>query len=188
MGLIAEVLSFFRGEDTEAKVSYAVGDLGGEDLVTVPQYQGSGFDARPLPGDFMLVVPGPEKGTFVVAGYLDPSNAGVAREGDVRLYVRNGSGEVQGELHLTNDGSAPDWQGPVGALIARADRVEAELDKIKDAHNTHKHSYNDSKGSNATATPSLTDVPSSVAAAPGEAIPAFQYTPGTVGSDTGYVT
>ena len=133
MGLIAEVLQFFRGEDGDAQISEAKGDLGGEDIVTAVNYQATGFDGNPLPGDYMLVVPGPEEGTFLVVGYLDPKNAGKAREGDLRLYVRDGNGDVQGEFHLTNDGAEPDWEATVGALIARADRTDAAIKVIHDA-------------------------------------------------------
>ena len=124
MGLVAEVLQFFRGEDGDAQISEAKGDLGGEDIVTAVNYQATGFDGNPLPGDYMVVVPGPEEGTFLVVGYLDPKNAGKAREGDLRLYVRDGNGDVQGEFHLTNDGAEPDWEATAGALIARADRTD----------------------------------------------------------------
>lgn len=131
MGLVADLKQFFRGEDGDAQVAYSKGDLGGEDIVTAKNFQPTGFDGQPVPGDYMLLVPGPEAGTFVVAGYLDPKNAGVTRAGDVRLYVRDGEGDVQGELHLTNDGEEPDWQATAGALIARADKVDAELAAIE---------------------------------------------------------
>ena len=122
MGLIADLKQFFRGEDGDAQVAYSKGDLGGEDIVTAQHFQGSGMDSQPLPGDYMLLVPGPEAGTFIVAGYLDPANAGTARAGEVSLYVRDADGAVQGELYLAE--SEPDWKAAAGALIARADRSD----------------------------------------------------------------
>jgi hypothetical protein len=192
--LIAELLEWARGSDGDSELADAKCDPGGGDIVTAAHFQPAGIDSHPLPkgevhaGDYVLLVPGPEVGSYVVAGYLDPTNAGVARPGDIRLYARDDDGFTKAELHLTYDGEEPDWQATAGALIARADRTEATLQDLADAYNVHKHSYNDSKGTAATATPSVTDVPSSVAAPPGSADPDFQYTPGNVGADKGYVT
>lgn len=151
MGLIAEVLQFLRGEDGDAKVSEAKGDLGGNDVFTAVNYQPAGFDAFPLTTDYMLVVPGPEAGTFLVAGYLDPVNAGTAREGEVSLYLRDADGAVQGELCLASE--EPDWKAEAGALIARADRVDAELEKLKTAHNEHTHKHDVCGGGDSAVTP-----------------------------------
>jgi len=124
VGLIGTLLDWFRTTDGDAQVTDVKVDLGGNDITTAHHYQPSGMDSQPLPDDYILLVPGPEAGTYVVAGYLDPKNAGVSRPGDVRLYVRNGQGDVAGELHLTNDGEEPDWQATAGAPLARADRSD----------------------------------------------------------------
>lgn len=183
MGLIAEVLQFFRGEDGDAQIAEAKGDLGGEDIITAVNYQATGFDGNPLPGDYMLVVPGPEEGTFLVAGYLDPLNAGTAREGDVRLYVRDGDGAVQGELHLTNDGEAPDWQAEAGALIARADRTDDELAKLESAFNGHLHEIEVCTGGTSAAAPALTGGPTATLTQEDR-----EYERGPTGADKGWVT
>lgn len=178
MGLVADVLQFFRGEDGDAQVAYSKGDLGGEDIVTAQHFQGSGMDSQPLPGDYMLVVPGPEAGTFIAVGYIDPLNAGKAREGEVSLYLRDSSGDVTGELYLAE--SEPDWKETAGALIARADRVDGELEKIKSAHNGHTHNAPQATSGNL-----LTSAPSATV---GGTPLAFQYTPAATGADKGWVT
>jgi len=177
VGLIGTLLDWFRTTDGDAQVTDVKVDLGGNDITTAHHYQPSGMDSQPLPDDYILLVPGPEAGTYVVAGYLDPKNAGVSRPGDVRLYVRNGQGNVAGELHLTNDGEEPDWQATAGALIARADRTEAELAKVKDAFNEHTHLYNPGPSTATTAGPPIDTTQE-----------ARQYTPGKVGADKGWVT
>jgi hypothetical protein len=181
--LIADVLQFFRGEDGDAQVAYSKGDLGGEDIVTAQHFQGSGMDSQPLPGDYMLLVPGPEAGTFVVAGYLDPANAGKARAGEVSLYVRDGNGDVTGELYLAE--SEPDWKATAGALIARADHVDAELAKIESAFNGHTHGF--THGGTSTA-PDVTDGPMTVnpPIPPEETI--ISYDRGPTGAEKGWVT
>jgi hypothetical protein len=171
--LIADVLQFFRGEDGDAQVAYSKGDLGGEDIVTAQHFQPTGFDGQPLPGDYMVLVPGPEAGTFIAIGYLDPKNAGVAREGDLRLYVRDGEGDVQGELHLTQDGEEPDWQATAGALIARADKVDAELEKVKTELEGHEHTYVGGGTGSSAAQTTLNDA---------------SYSPSAVGAEKGWVT
>lgn len=178
MGLIGSFLELIRTTDSDAEVTEVKVDLGGNDLLTAQHYQPSGFDAHPLPDDYILLAPGPEAGSYVIAGYLDGKNADVSRPGDLRLYVRDGNGEVKGELHLTNDGQEPDWQATAGALIARADRVEAELEKLKTAHNDHKHAHDVCAGGT-----------SAVGALAGTSdTPDKTYDPGAVGCDKGWVT
>ena len=178
MGLIGSFLELIRTTDGDANVTEVKVDLGGDDLLTAQHYQPSGVDSHPLPDDYILLTPGPEAGTYLIAGFIDGKNAGVSRPGDLRLYVRNSNGTVQGELHLTNDGKEPDWQATAGALIARADRVEAELEKLKTAHNDHTHKqWACSGGQSAPAENAQTT-----------ATPEQTYTPGAVGADKGWVT
>jgi len=177
VGLIGSFLELTRTTDSDAEVTEVKVDLGGNDLLTAQHYQPSGFDAHPLPDDYILLAPGPEAGSYVIAGYLDGKNANVSRPGDLRLYVRDGNGAVKGELHLTNDGQEPDWQATAGALIARADRVEAELEKLKTAHNDHTHVYQECSGGDVgVVTPGDTAKTSET------------YSPGSVGADKGWVT
>lgn len=184
MGLIAEVLEFFRGTDGDAEVAYTKGDLGGNDVVTPQHYQGAGVDSQPLPGDYMLVVPGPEAGTFVVAGYLDPNNAGVTEKGETRLYARDGDGNITGSVMLKTDGTVHLGEDTAAALIARADRTDAELAKIKDAHNDHTHKHEDVLDTGVIANKLTSKPTSSITGSP----LAFQYEPEPTGADKGWVT
>jgi hypothetical protein len=184
VGLIGTLLDWFRTTDGDAEVTDVKVDLGGNDITTAHHYQPSGMDSQPLPDDYILLVPGPEAGTYVVAGYLDPKNAGVSRPGDVRLYVRNGQGDVTGELHLTNDGKAPDWKATAGALIARADRTDAALNALAQVFNGHQHPYT---GAGSESTPQVSGTPSSTNPAT-ELTKQKQSTSHAVGADKGWVT
>ena len=187
MGLIGSFLELTRTTDSDAEVTEVKVDLGGNDLLTAQHYQPSGFDAHPLPDDYILLAPGPEAGSYVIAGYLDGKNANVSRPGDLRLYVRDGNGAVKGELHLTNDGQKPDWQATAGALIARADRVEAALDKLAEDFNGHLHATTGTAGTSPT--PGTISPPSTnTAVAPGTETPLEQNTSHSVGADKGWVT
>lgn len=183
MGLIAELIEWFRTSDGDAQIAEARGNPGGDDVVTAPDFQPSGYDAQPLPGDYMLLVPGPEKGSWVIAGWVDPNNAGRSRPGDVRLYVRDSGGAVQGELHLTSDGEEPDWAATAGALIARADRTDAELAKLEEAFNGHLHEIEVCGGGTTGVAPALTGGPTVTLSAEDRV-----YNREPVGADKGWVT
>jgi len=181
VGLIGNLLEWSRTTDEDAQLAEGRVDLGGEDIITGPHFQGSGLDGQPLPGDYVVLVPGPETGSYLLAGYIDPKNAGVARPGDVRLYCRDGNGNVVGELHMANDGE-PDWQATAGALIARADRVDAALNALGTVFNSHTHAFTHGGTSSS---PDVTDAPF---ADPTMLDPIEQETDHSTGADKGWVT
>jgi hypothetical protein len=143
-------------------------------------YQPSGHDSQPQGGDFAIVVPGPESGSYVIVGWVDPNNAGTAKEGEVRLYSRSGA-NVVGELHVTADGEVPD--GIAEHLIARADKVDAELAKLESAFNGHTHGHADTTGST---NPALTTGPTTAPVL--TPLTAIEYDPGPTACDKVYVT
>jgi hypothetical protein len=171
--MIGELTEWLRGQDDDAEIAEGRFDLGGGDMVTAIDYQPSGHDSQPEPGDFGILVPASESGSYVIAGWVDPWNAGVAKPGETRLYARSET-DVVGAIHVTTDGEAPDTMGLVMALVARADLVDAELGKIKTAHNTHIHTTTATEGSGSTKGTI--------------AVPAIKYTPGATGCDKVYVT
>ena len=173
MGLIAELLEWVRSTDGDAELAEAKCDPGGGDVVTCPHYQPSGMDSQPLPGDYIVLQPGPEKGSFVVVGYLDPNNAGTTAAGETRLYARDADGAITGSLLLKTDGTVHIGEDTAAALIARADKVDAELEKIKTAHNTHIH---------------ITTATVGTGSAGVIAKPEITYTPAATGADKGWVT
>ena len=85
-------------------------------------------------------------------------------------------------LLLARDGEEPDWKAVAGALIARADRVDAELAKIASAFNGHKHPYKDT--SDAGTADLMTSAPDT-AAPSGDG---NEYEREPVGADKGWVT
>jgi hypothetical protein len=170
MALVGELTEWLRGQDDDAEIAEGRFDLGGGDMVTAIDYQPSGHDSQPVPGDFGILVPASESGSYVIAGWVDPSNAGFAKAGEARLYARDSDGAVVAELHVTADGEVPD--GIAEQLIARADRVDAELEAIKTTFNSIEFTVDTSEG---TGTPGEIGTP---------------YVPGTAGTgcDKVYVT
>jgi hypothetical protein len=146
MGMIGELIEWLRETDDTAEIAEGRVDFGGGDTATCVDYQPSGHDSQPQGGDFAIVVPGPESGSYVIVGWVDPNNAGVAKEGEARLYSRSGA-DVVGALHVTADGEKPeDVKDVVMELIARDDRVQSQLSGIETmltdlikAHDTHQH-------------------------------------------------
>lgn len=171
MGNVIEFLrEVIEGENT-IKVKF---NPGGEDTATADHFDSAGVDAPPLPDDYMGLVKGAGTGRWIVLGYLDPANKGTAAPGELRLYSRDANGTVMCSVYLNADGEVHLGDDVAAALMARADRVEAELEKIKTAHNTHIHVTTATVGGGSTA--GVIDVP------------AIQYTPGDVGADKVYGT
>ena len=137
--MIGELTEWLRGQDDDAEIAEGRFDLGGGDMVTAVDYQPSGHDSQPLPGDFGILVPASESGSYVIAGWVDPNTEGVTKAGEARLYARDSDGVVVGELHVTADGEVPD--GIAEHLIARADRTDAALNALATVFNAHLHDY-----------------------------------------------
>jgi hypothetical protein len=148
VAVIGELIEWLRTTDDEAEIAEGRFDLGGGDLATCVDYQPSGHDSQPMPGDFALLAPGPESGSYLVAGWVDPNNAGVTKPGEARLYARDGEGAVVGALHVTADGNVPD--GIAAELIARADRADAALNALAEKFNAHIHITTAMEGSGPT--------------------------------------
>jgi len=105
MGMIATVLSTETTEVEEAKVTEVIVNTGGGVNLTGSNFQGNGVDAPPLAGDYAVAVKTQGNGEIVIVGYLDPNDAGVAGQGECRVYSRNADGEVKAEIWLKADGS-----------------------------------------------------------------------------------
>jgi hypothetical protein len=136
--MIGELIEWVRTDDDDAAIQEGRVDFGGGDIATCVDYQPANHDCPPVPGDYAVCVPGTESGSYVIVGWVDPWNQGVAKEGEARLYARDGV-EVVGALHVTKDGAVPD--GIAMELIARADRADAALNALASDFNSHKHSY-----------------------------------------------
>ena len=183
MALIGELIEWLRTSDDDAEIQEGRVDFGGEDTATCVDYQPSGHDSQPLPGDYAIVVPGPESGSYVIVGWVDPWNQGVAKEGEARLYARSGV-DVVGALHVTADGEEPDTiNDVVMKLIARADHTDAALNALAGKFNGHKHPYKDT--SDAGTADLITSGPST-AATGGDDVE--QSTTHAVGCDKVYVS
>lgn len=136
MGLIGTVIEFLRGDDEGQQVIDVKFDPGGEDNATAAHYQPAGVDSVPLADDYMAVVKSAGTGRWVVVGYLDPVNEGTAVAGEHRLYSRDSGGAVVVTLRLAADGFVHLGEDTGAALIARADKVDAELALVSAALDT----------------------------------------------------
>jgi hypothetical protein len=183
VAVIGELIEWLRTTDDEAEIAEGRFDLGGGDLATCVDYQPSGHDSQPMPGDFALLAPGPESGSYLVAGWVDPNNAGVTKPGEARLYARDGEGAVVGALHVTADGNVPD--GIAAELIARADRADDALNALASAFNSHTHNYLNHTGDPGSDVPALTGSPATDTAG---TEPIEQDTEHAVGCDRVYVS
>ena len=137
--MIGELIEWLRTDDDDAAIQEGRVDFGGGDTAICVDYQSANRDCPPVPGDFAVCVPGPESGSYLIVGWVDPWNQGVAKEGEARLYARDGV-NVVGALHVTADGDPPeDPDNLLMELIARADRTDAALNALASKFNGHTH-------------------------------------------------
>ena len=80
-------------------------DPTGGQNVTVPHYAAPGDDALPLPGDSAAIEDSAGAGAEQAVGYADTRNEGKAAPGEKRLYARDTTGQVVGEVWLKGDGA-----------------------------------------------------------------------------------
>lgn len=131
MGLIGRVIEFLRTTVGSASVSDVKVNPGSGSNLTATHFQPAGTDAPPLAADYAFLVQLPGSSRYVVIGFLDPDNEGTASPGENRLYARDSDGNVVVTLRLANDGILHLGEDTGAAWMARADLVEAELEKIK---------------------------------------------------------
>jgi hypothetical protein len=130
VGLIGAVLEFLRSVVDGFPIADVKIDTGGEDNATAELFQPAGFDGQPLEGDTAgaMAVPGADRAALV--GFIDQANAGTAGPGEARLYARDADGAIVATILISADGIVNLGDDVAAELIARADRVEAELAKI----------------------------------------------------------
>lgn len=155
MGRLSRLLAFLRRRDGDVRTSEAQIDPGGGANVTALHVSAPGDDACPLPGDTVVTVPCSGRGREVVVGYIDTANTPSMEAGGRRIYARRDDGTLACSIRLLPSGEVFIDDGADGntivridqdgivhlgaaagaAFLARADRVEAELLKIKNAIN-----------------------------------------------------
>lgn len=140
MGRLAQVLNSTRTSDSSGHGVDVQVDPGGGANATVPHFTNPGIDGSPLPGDFAALEDSTGVGEEFCAGYADTRNAGKAAPGEVRLYARDASGAVQGDLWLKGDGSIVGINGggtltlsPAGVLSVSGSSDAAALASVVDA-------------------------------------------------------
>jgi len=74
--------------------------------VTADHFAPTGYDAKPLPGDYVATASEQGSGREQALGYHDPEAQAVAQDGEVRLYARSPSTKQSiCSLRLRNDGT-----------------------------------------------------------------------------------
>lgn len=104
MGRITRILSFFRSVRDGAFLSQTRSKSTRSVIYTSDNFQSSGEDSQPLPGDFAITVETVRTGSSAVVGYIDQKNEGVSEPGEKRIYSRDSSGNVIATLYLKNNG------------------------------------------------------------------------------------
>jgi len=105
VGMMGRVLSFTRTLFGDANASDVVIDMGGGKVVTAPHFATPGDDSHPLPSDYSIISRNAQTGGYVVVGYIDPVNAGIAGLGDKRTYARDSDGNIIASIWQKNDGT-----------------------------------------------------------------------------------
>jgi len=159
MGRLSQLLAFVRRQVDGAFTSEAQIDPGGGASVTALHASVPGDDAHPLPSDTVVSVPCSGSGREVVVGYIDTANEPTSEPGCRRIYARRDDGTIACSLRLLSNGEVfvdngsggttilrIDQDGNVhlggasgAALIARADRTDAEIAKLWEVLGSHVH-------------------------------------------------
>lgn len=158
MGRLSQLLSFVRQSISGVFTTDVQVDPGGGANVTALHAADAGDDSYPLAGDTAITAPSSGSGREVVVGYVDTANEPKAAEGEKRIYARKPDGTLACALWLKANGDAvfEDANGAVvariasdgtthlgaetgAALMARADRVDTEIDKLWTALGAHVH-------------------------------------------------
>jgi hypothetical protein len=124
---VAKVISYTRDTDERGNVAEVKCDLGGN-TVTAEHYAPPGDDAYPLPGDFVLLVPGDGTGNWLAQGFMDPQLAGEAAAGERIIYSRSAPGVMAAKLHLKADGTVEISNAAGLKVTIAAGAIEADAE------------------------------------------------------------
>ena len=102
------------------------------DQKTVSLFSSPGIDAPPLKDDKMVIIEN-EQGTFYAIGSL-MITAG-AESGEMVIFSRNSSGEIQGKIHVKKDGKIQLNEGEDFAVAFN--KLKIEFEKLANAFNSH---------------------------------------------------
>jgi len=153
-------------------------DPGGGANITEEQFQPTGTDSQPLPGDYVIGVSVKSTGRKTAIAFLDPANAPQSGPGEHRTYSRDSSGTPVTEIWLKNDGSIminndngfinitaagiielngnADFGVRFNALEAGFNTLKTELNAFITVYNSHVHGA--SPGTSAPATPAAATI------------------------------
>ena len=115
MGRIGVILAIMQQVIRGANVTIIKTQIGGGEVVTAPLLTVAGDDSPPLPGDDVIIVEMPSRGTYVAVGSIDHDNEQTAGNGERRIYARDSTGarvaqiwiKASGEIRVENNsGSA----------------------------------------------------------------------------------
>lgn len=120
MGFIGTVISTERSNDAGAPRVIVKILRDGLDPLTFEMIAAPGDDSLPLPSDFCGAHEVDASGGFVAGGFTDSKNAGIALDGEKRIYSRDAAGVIHADVHLKNDGAIA-ITNDVGSISLAAD-------------------------------------------------------------------
>lgn len=149
MGL-GDVLSSEKSEVEGEKVTTVKLDGGGGSNSTADNFQPSGDDSPPLPGDTVATFPVEGSGNEAAVGYNDPKSLQKSEAGEKRIYARDENGNEIAEIWIKRTGEIT-LVGPEASVTLTAggeivlnegedyavkfNALEAEFNKLNDQYN-----------------------------------------------------
>ena len=130
MGQIAIVLDFTHSNEG-VNCSYVKSDSGGGINLTSENFQPSGEDSTPLPGDYVIIIPVKGTGRTSAIGYIDLNTKPCAKPGEKRIYARNEEGEVVNEIRLFNTSKVVIKNDSASITLNPNGNIEIESKKLK---------------------------------------------------------
>lgn len=104
MGRIGVILAIMKQVIRGANVTIIKTQIGGGEVVTAPLLTVAGDDSPPLPGDDVIIVELPSRGTYIAVGSIDHDNEQAAGNGERRIYARDSSGARVAQIWIKSSG------------------------------------------------------------------------------------
>lgn len=131
MGRVGLVKIFEWVTRRGTRVGDVVAGTGGSVMTTVEHVQPAGDNGRPLPGDYVAIIPGPGTGRGLAIGYVDPISPDEIAPGEKRVYSRNPStGSAIASVYLQNDGTV-EVTNSAGATVTLETSGEINLNGVR---------------------------------------------------------
>lgn len=150
MGLIGRLVDFITRSRGGQQYGEATARSIGDTTLTAQHFGAPGEDARPLPGDSVIMVQGPTSGSRAAVGYAAAGEQRQAAAGERRTFARNAQGETvsqiwqyaDGRVVITNQGGGAISMTPGGEVTINGVRITTAGDVVSASGislNRHRH-------------------------------------------------